>query len=59
VRLWDTDTGQEVLTLPWPEVRITALGFRPDGRQLAAASVSGVVRERTVCLWEAVPRGPD
>jgi WD40 repeat protein len=47
VRLWDAATGTELLTLPaqigtGPK-GVTSLAFAPDGRTLAASTLSGTV----------------
>ncbi len=54
VRLWDTITGQEVLTLRGDSDVIGHLAFGPDGRSLASASADG-----TVNVWDATPLTPE
>jgi WD40 repeat protein/serine/threonine protein kinase len=49
VRVWNADTGQEVLTLPSVEGFVTCLAYSPDGSQLAAASLGGAVK-----VWDMV-----
>jgi eukaryotic-like serine/threonine-protein kinase len=49
IQLWDCGTGQTVLDLPGPMALVTGLSFRPDGRQLAVPSPTGV------SLWDARP----
>jgi WD40 repeat protein len=53
VRLWDLETGQEVLTLRFPNpVSVVAfhstIAFSPDGKRLVAG-----VGHNTVTVWEA------
>jgi WD40 repeat protein len=56
VKLWDAATGQEVLTLPLPELApnrpsgVRALAFSPDGRTLQAA-----IHDGTCIAWDAPP----
>ena len=46
IKLWDMETGQELLTLPLDAVAYN-LAFSPDGRRLAAAGNGGVIR-----IWD-------
>jgi WD40 repeat protein len=50
VRLWDTATGQEILTLPLvgEDVRVLALGFVSERGRILAALSDGSIR-----AWEA------
>lgn len=44
-KLWETETGKEILTLPGSLGGVYGVDFSPlDGAQLAVASVDGVVR---------------
>jgi WD40 repeat protein len=49
VRLWETATGREALALQGRTGLRFGIAFRPDGRQLAAASAEGVK------VWDADP----
>jgi WD40 repeat protein len=49
VKVWDADTGQELLTLReniWGGV--TGVCFSPDAKRLASASLDGTVK-----VWDA------
>jgi eukaryotic-like serine/threonine-protein kinase len=47
VAVVDVDTGREILRREIPDDRCLALGFRGDGRRLAAAGI-----DRTVLIWD-------
>jgi WD40 repeat protein len=49
VRLWNADTGREILSLPRLEGLVTRIAYSPDGSRLAAASLDGSVK-----VWDAV-----
>ena len=46
VRLWDVETGQEVLTLRGHADIVPTVTFSPDGNQLATAGADGIVLVR-------------
>jgi WD40 repeat protein len=54
VKIWDTASGQEILTLRGNSGPIDAVAFSPDGQHLAAANY-----DKTVKIWDATPlKGP-
>jgi hypothetical protein len=54
VSIWDTATGQEVLTLKGHTDEVWGLAFSRDGSRLASASL-----DRTVRTWDARPWTPE
>jgi len=53
VKLWDPDTGRQVLTFRG-FTKVTCVTFSGDGNRLAAASMDGTMR-----LWDAAPLAGD
>ncbi|MGH8825468.1 MAG: BTAD domain-containing putative transcriptional regulator [Jiangellaceae bacterium] len=49
VTIWDTHTGDEIITLTGPEPKLTTVAFSPDGRSIAAGSDL----TRTPPVWDA------
>jgi WD40 repeat protein len=48
IRVWETETGMEILTLAGRSSWVRALAFSPDGRRIAMGST-----DRTIHIWEA------
>ena len=51
VKIWDTETGEEILTLRGHQHTVTSLSFSHDGRRLASADNQGSIH-----IWDARPR---
>jgi WD40 repeat protein/tRNA A-37 threonylcarbamoyl transferase component Bud32 len=47
IKLWDTGTGKEILTLGGHEKQVTSLAFSPDSKRLVSGSM-----DRTVKIWD-------
>jgi Tol biopolymer transport system component len=52
-RIWDLDSGREVLALKEHDGCVHSVTFRPDGRRLATASADGTIR-----IWDAATGEP-
>ena len=50
IKLWESDTGQELRTLRGHMGQVRCVAFSPDGRSLASASLSP---DRSVRIWDA------
>ena len=48
IRLWDTLTGQEMLTLQGHKAQVNGIAFAPDGSSLTSCSHDGEVK-----IWRA------
>jgi WD40 repeat protein/serine/threonine protein kinase/Tfp pilus assembly protein PilF len=48
VRVWDSDTGREILALPGHGDMIMSLAYSPDGKRLASGG-----HDRMVKIWDA------
>ena len=51
VKLWDVETGREVLTLNAPGVATGAASFSPDGRKIWG----GLDKDGRIWAWDATP----
>ena len=49
VKVWDAQTGQELLTLKGHTAAVMSVAFSPDGKRLATRWL----RDRTVKVWDA------
>ena len=50
MKVWDVQTGQELLTFEGRQGPINQVRFSPDGHHLAAGTAGG-----TVTIWDATP----
>lgn len=54
VKLWDVDSGRELLTLRGHTAGVVSLAFSPDGNLLASGGIDFEAR-----IWDARPLDPD
>jgi WD40 repeat protein len=54
VKIWDTETGQELLTLAGHKTWIWKMHFSPDGNRIVSCG-----RDRTLRIWDGRPLGAD
>jgi WD40 repeat protein len=50
LKIWDADTGQELLTLRGHDSNVWAVAFSPDGHRIATADHHGVIK-----IWDGSP----
>ena len=53
VKIWDTASGHEVLTLSGHTDMIYSVAFSPDGRHLASAGAGTVEGPEMIRIWDA------
>jgi WD40 repeat protein len=53
VTIWDTATGQQVLSLRGFSGQVTSLKFSPGGERLAAGGIEG--QSASIRIWDATP----
>jgi WD40 repeat protein len=51
-RIWDTETGQELLTLKGHSSSVDAVAFSPDGHRIVTGSADSTIR-----VWDAEATG--
>ncbi len=54
IKIWDTESGLELLTLSGHTSWIWKVHFSSDGRRILSCS-----RDRTIRIWDASPLGAD
>jgi WD40 repeat protein len=50
VKVWDAQTGEELLTFKGHTLRVSSVAFSPDGHWLASNAPDGKVN-----IWDATP----
>src|SRR5262249_12105588 len=56
VKMWDADTGRELLTWRDGPLHVWNLAFSPDGTRLTAVGAIPFMSPLTVKVWDATPR---
>lgn len=59
VRLWDADTGEELLSFQPGGDCMTAVRFSPDGRHLASGLAHYGAKRSTLFQWSCVRNWPE
>ncbi len=59
MRLWDPETGQELLVLAGHRSGVSAVAFSPEGNRLAAAGEDGSIRLYTLSIEELIELAND
>ena len=57
VRLWDVDTGRQVLVLHGHRYGVHCVAFSPDGTRLASGGGTNEGKDSVIRLWEAPESG--
>ncbi len=62
IKLWDVESGENVVPLSRPSATVWSVAFSPDGKTLASAGSKGVIGPRdrregdpTLRMWKLVP----
>ncbi len=50
VRVWDVESGEELLTLTGHSDSVLGVGFSPDGKRIVSGSRDGSIK-----IWDARP----
>jgi len=54
VKVWDSQSGQELLTLAGPTDAVSSAAISRDGRRIVSASADGTIR-----VWDGTPLSPN
>jgi RNA polymerase sigma factor (sigma-70 family) len=58
VRVWEAETGKELVKLRGHQTQVCCLAFSPDGKTLLSASDRGGAQAGSVCVW-SVAKGEE